>query len=71
MQTYFNLAELIVAIVLIIVVLAQVRGAGSGLFGSAQSSFRTRRGVERVLFRFTIVLGCVFVLLSIVSLLLL
>ena len=71
MQTYFNLAELIVAIVLIIVVLAQVRGAGSGLFGSAQSSFRTLRGVERVLFRFTIVLGCVFVLLSIVSLLLL
>jgi len=67
-QTYFNVAEIIVAVVLIIVVMAQVRGAGTGLFGSAQSSFRTRRGVERVLFRFTIVLGCVFVLLAIVSL---
>ena len=68
MQTYFNLAEIVVAVVLIIVVLAQVRGAGAGLFGSAQGSYRTRRGVERILFRFTIVLGCVFVLLSIVSL---
>jgi len=67
MQTYLNLAEVIVAVVLIMVVLSQVKGAGAGLFGSAQSSFRTRRGVERVLFRFTLVLGCVFVLLSIVS----
>lgn len=67
MQTYFNLAEIIVAVVLIIVVLTQVRGAGAGLFGSGQSSFRTRRGVERTLFQFTIVLGGVFVLLSIVS----
>ena len=67
MQTYLNLAEVIVAVVLIIVVLSQVKGAGAGLFGSAQSSFRTRRGVERVLFRFTLVLGCVFVLLSVVS----
>ncbi len=71
MQTYFNLAEIIVAVVLIIVVLIQVKGAGAGLFGSGQSSYRTRRGVERLLFQFTLVLGCVFVLLSLTSILLL
>ncbi len=71
MQTYFNLAEIIVAVVLIIVVLIQVKGAGSGLFGSGQSSYRTRRGVERLLFQFTLVLGGVFVLLSLTSILLL
>ena len=69
MQTYLNIAEVIVAIVLIIVVLAQVKGAGAGLFGSAQASFRTRRGVEKTLFQFTLVLGGVFVMLAIVGLL--
>ena len=70
MQTYLSIADLIVAVVLIIVVLVQVKGGGAGLFGSAQSSFRTRRGVELTLFRFTIILGVAFVLLSIASLLL-
>ena len=70
MQTYLNLAEIILAVVLIIVVLVQVRGAGAGVFGSGQSTYRTRRGVERTLFQFTIILGVLFVLLSIASLLL-
>ena len=68
MQTYLNIAEIIVAVVLIIVVLTQVKGTGGGVFGSGQSTFRTRRGVERILFQFTLVLGVVFVLLSIVGL---
>ena len=67
MQTYLNIAEIITAVVLILVVLVQVRGSGAGLFGSAEGSFRTRRGVEKTLFQFTIVLGVVFVLLSMVS----
>lgn len=69
MQTYLTIAETVVAIVLIVVVLAQVRGQGTGLFGSAQSTFRTRRGVELTLFRFTIVLGVLFALISLTSLL--
>ena len=71
MQTYLTIAEIIVAVVLIIVVLMQVRGQGTGLFGSAQGTYRTRRGVELTLFRFTIALGVVFALLSLVSILLL
>ena len=70
MQTYFTIAEIIVAIVLITVVLAQVKGQGTGLFGSAQSTFRTRRGVELTLFRFTIAMGVLFASLSLLSLLL-
>jgi len=71
MQTYLNIAEVITAVVLILVIMIQVRGAGAGLFGSAEGSYRTRRGVEQTLFRFTIILGVVFVLLAIVSLLIL
>ena len=70
MQNYFTIAEIIIAIMLIVVVLAQVRGQGSGMFGSAQSTFRTRRGIELTLFRFTVILGVLFALLSLVSLLL-
>lgn len=70
MQTSFTLAEIILSAVLIIIVLMQVKGQGAGLFGNAQSTYRTRRGVELILFRFTIVLGVVFAVLSMGSLLL-
>jgi len=69
-QTYFNIAEVILGVVLIIVVLMQVKGQGAGLFGSAQSTYRTRRGVELILFRFTIVVGFTFAAVSLGSLLL-
>jgi preprotein translocase subunit SecG len=37
------------------------------LFGSAQTSGRTRRGLEKTLFQFTIVLTALFLAVSIVS----
>ena len=49
------------------VILLQVREAGSGFFGSTQASFRTRRGLEKGLFQSTIVLAVVFLLMSIIS----
>ena len=60
MQDFLTFIEIIIAIVLVIAVLMQVRGQGTGVFGSAQTTFRTRRGMERTLFRFTIVLAAVF-----------
>ena len=69
MLTYFNVAQLIVAVVLIAVILLQVRGGGlGGIFGQPDSTFRTRRGVEKALFQFTIALVVLFVALSILSL---
>ncbi len=69
MQTYFNVAQIIVSIVLIVVILLQVRGGGlGGIFGQPDSTFRTRRGVEKALFQFTIALVVLFVALSILSL---
>ena len=69
MQTYFNVAQIIVSMVLIAVLLLQVRGGGlGGIFGQPDSTFRTRRGVEKTLFQFTIALVVLFVILSIVSL---
>ena len=67
MDSFFQTAQILVSILLIAIILLQIRGQGSGFFGSAQASFRTRRGVEKTLFQFTVVLAVVFTLLAIVS----
>ena len=61
METVFSLILMVTAITLIAVLLMQARGSGSSLFGEASSTFRSRRGVEQLLFRLTIVLAFVFV----------
>ena len=66
-MSFLNVAQMIVSVVLVLLMLVQVREGGSGLFGSAQSSGRTRRGLEKTLFQFTIVLSAIFVLVSIIS----
>jgi preprotein translocase subunit SecG len=66
--TYFNIAEIIISIVLILVLLLQTRGAGfDGTFSSDSSVFRTRRGIEKTLFQLTIALAVVFVVISVLS----
>jgi preprotein translocase subunit SecG len=67
MDSFFQAAQILVSILLIAIILIQIRGQGSGFFGSGQASFRTRRGVEKNLFQFTIVLAIVFTLLGIFS----
>ena len=63
-----NVAQLIVAIALSIVLLLQAKGSGFGAgLGGSTSVFRTRRGVEKTLFQLTIVLVIVFVFVSILS----
>jgi len=68
-MTLLNVAQIIVAVLVIVVILAQAQGGGlGGMFGGGgESAFRTRRGIERTLFRFTIVLVVIFIALSIVS----
>ena len=66
MESTLNLAQIIIAVVLIIVFLLQVRGGGlGGIFGQQTGVYRTRRGVEKTLFRLTIILMVIFVIISI------
>ena len=67
METFVNIIQLLISMTLVLVILLQVRETGSGLFGSAQASYRTRRGLEKTLFQFTIVLAVVFLAMSIIS----
>ena len=64
---YLNFLQIFISVLVVGIILLQVRGQGAGLFGSAESSFRTRRGVELVLFRFTIFLVALFIGISIIS----
>ncbi|MFC1940920.1 preprotein translocase subunit SecG [Chloroflexota bacterium] len=69
MQTFFNVTQIVLSIALVLAILLQVKGGGlGGIFGQADTVFRTRRGVERTLFRLTIVLVTLFIIISIVSL---
>ena len=69
METYLYVAQIVVAVALILIVLLQVRGGGlGGIFGQADTVYRTRRGVEKTLFQLTIALAIIFIILSIVSL---
>jgi preprotein translocase subunit SecG len=69
MQTYLYVAQMIVAVALILTCLLQVRGGGlGGIFGQSDSVYRTKRGVEKTLFQLTIVLTFIFIVLSIISL---
>jgi preprotein translocase subunit SecG len=66
MKTYLEIAQMVVGIVLIVVLLLQVRGGGlGGIFGQQTGAYRTKRGIEKTLFRFTIVMMIIFVLISI------
>ena len=69
MQTIMNVVQIVVSVVMVVVILLQVRGQGGGLFGSSEGSYRTRRGVEKLLFQLTIFLVATFLVTSIVSVL--
>ncbi len=66
-MTFLNIAQIIASIVLVLIILSQVREAGSGMFGSAQNTVRTRRGLERTLFQLTIALIVIFLVVSTIS----
>ena len=66
-MAWLNIVQIAISVVLVVIILLQVRGQGTGLFGAAEGSFRTRRGIERILFQFTIFMVVVFIAVSILS----
>ena len=66
MTDYLLIAQIVVAIALIVVLTLQVRGGGlGGIFGQPDSVYRTRRGVEKSLLQLTIALTVLFVVICI------
>lgn len=66
MSNYFLIAQILISIALIATVLFQLRGGGiGGIFGQADSVYRTRRGIESTLFRLTIILVVLLVVFAV------
>ena len=69
MNTYLSIAQIVISVALILAIMLQVKGGGmGGIFGQADSVYRTRRGIERTLFQLTIILAVIFIIISIVAL---
>lgn len=65
-----NIIQLVSAILLVIVILLQNRGTGLGAaFGGEGNVYRTKRGVESILFKATIVIAIVFLGVSFLNVL--
>ncbi len=68
MNLILALALLLTCIGLIAAVLLQSRGAGLGsTFGGESSVYRSRRGVEKRLYQFTIILALLFVGVALIA----
>ena len=69
MQPYLIVAQMVLSVALVLILLFQVRGGGlGGIFGQADTVYRTKRGVEKTLFQLTIVLVVLFVIISLLML---
>jgi preprotein translocase subunit SecG len=65
LPTYLLVTQILVSVALIATVLFQLRGGGiGGIFGQADSVYRTRRGIESTLLKLTVVLAIVLVVLA-------
>ena len=67
MQVFLNVSQILVSVLVVITILLQVESQGGGLFGGSDTSYRTRRGLEKTLFQFTIVLVVAFIGVSLAS----
>ena len=68
MENVLLLGQVLVSFALMASILLQTRGAGLGAtFGGDSSVYRSRRGIEKRLFQFTIVLAVLFIIFSIIA----
>lgn len=58
---YLQIVQIILGVALTVAILLQARGAGLGsVFGGTGTVFKTRRGIDKMLFRITIVFAIAF-----------
>ncbi len=73
METYLNIALIILSIALIALIILQSRGAGlGGLSGGdfGGGGYHVRRGIEKLLFNVTVGLSAAFFLLALLNVML-
>lgn len=70
MRSFLTSIQIILALLVICLILLQAKGTGLGsTFGSNMAVYSTRRGVEKILFKLTLIISGLFLLISILNLL--
>lgn len=69
LRAFIDLAQIILAITLIVLVLLQAKGNSASAFFNreAATTYRTRRGVERTILQATIAIAVIFCVLSLLN----
>lgn len=63
MANVFKIFQIVLAILLIVTILLQQRGSGLGMaFGGESNVYRSKRGMEKIIFYATIVIAVLFCL---------
>ncbi len=69
MKDVLLIANIILSILIVVFILIQGRGAGLGsAWGGGGEMFQTRRGIEKVTLRVTIILIVAFFIVSVINL---
>ena len=69
MKNVLLLANIILSILVVVLILIQGRGAGLGsAWGGGGEMFQTRRGIEKVTLRLTVLFIILFFLVSVINL---
>ena len=68
MDPLLAIGQILISIALVAAILLQARGTGlSGTFGGDSAVYRSRRGIERRLWQFTLALLVLFVVFALVA----
>ena len=68
MLQVLKIIQVVLAILLIVAILMQQRGSGLGMaFGGEGNFYRSRRGIEKVLYLSTIIIAILFALCALAS----
>jgi preprotein translocase subunit SecG len=72
-QTYLNIAQIVIAVAMTVVIMLQTKGAAlGGVFGRSDSAvYKTRRGLEKTVFNVTIGLSFAFFIMAVLNVILL
>lgn len=70
MHLFLNITQIVISVLLVALILLQQRGGGlSPVFGGEGGVYRTRRGIEKLIFIATIILAGLFLLVASINLL--
>lgn len=66
MLSFLKIFQVVIAVILILIILIQDKGAGlSATFGGGGEFYKSKRGIDRILFMATIVFSILFVASSV------